>query len=727
MTAVFVSYSHDSAEHSHRVLQFVEALRGHGIEATIDADVVRPAHGWPHWCEEQLRPEKSDFVLLICTPVYCDRVENKVAFDVGRGAFWEGSIIYDYVYEEKGNQRFIPLLLDGATKTCIPRPIRNHTHYAIEHYDFTDRGYRKLYRELTKQNPKRKPTGEVVELDATYPGAAVSRLRAGPSPLVAHDAEPAKSHENVAERLRRKRWTFLTLLALLFIAIVVFLLPSWRRPRPPAAVAPVRTLAVLPFKPLVVSKRDEALEMGMAETLIAKIGTIDGVTVCPLSAVRRYRGVEQDPRLAGRALKVDAVLDGSIQENGKQIRVIVRLLRVEDGRQLWSRTYDILSSTIISLHDRISSAVLDELSVELTEDQQTRLHRRDTQDPEAYRQYLLGRHYSDRADPDRYQTAIKYFQRAIALDPGYALAYAGLADVHATLPICCDHPSEPSSVAANDAANKAISIDPRLAAAHVTLGWQKFFLEWDWLRAEDEFRHALQLDPSNADAHRMYAHLLSNTGRHNEALRQVEAALHIDPLSLMNNTMRAQFLLQANRIDAAIAADKEALEINPGFWLAHMLLGNAFVRKAMYVEALAEYRVSYDPSTGATEPRARTAHLLAITGREQEAREILLELTAMSKRRYVPHYNLAMIHAGLGERAEAVHELRRACTERDVRLVFIGVEPLWNVLHDEPGWAEVERCVNLPPVVELRINPLTDRLPTASGKSLARAFAAGAR
>jgi len=695
MTTVFVSYSHDSAEHNHRVLQFAEALRSHGIEASIDVDVVRPARGWPHWCEEQLRPENADFVLLICTTVYCDRVENKVTFDEGRGAFWEGSIIYDYVYEEKGSQRFIPLLLDGATKSCIPRPMRNHTHYVIDHYDFTDRGYRGLYRELTKQNPRRKPAGQVVQLRPTSPGVAWPEVPADPSPPV------AKSHENAAERPRRKRWTLPVLLALLFIAVVAaFRFRSSREPPKSAPAVPIRTLAILPFKPLVASQRDEALEMGMADTLIAKISTIDGLTVRPLAAVRRYGSVEQDPLAAGRALDVDAVLDGSIHDSATQISVTVRLLRVADGRQLWSGRFDTPSSSVFSLHDRISSAIAGELSLKLTEEQRTRLRQRDTHNPEAYRAYLLGRFYSDRADRDRYLKAIEYFQRAIALDSRYALAYTGLAYVHASLPICCDDPAGPSSAAVRDAVNKALAIDPGLAQAHAILGREAFLFEWDWTRAEDELRRSLQLDASNAEAHRAYGHLLSNTGRHSEALREIDEALRLDPLSLMNNTMRGMFLLQGGEVDPAITAEKRVLEIEPDFWVARMVLGNAYVRKAMVVEALTEFRLAYAHSAGATEPRARTAHLLAITGRKQEARKILSELTAMSKGRYVPPYNLAMIHAGLGEHAEAVRELQRACAERDVRLIFISVEPLWNVLHGEPGWAEVERCVDLPPIVE---------------------------
>jgi serine/threonine-protein kinase len=702
MTTVFVSYSHDSAAHNRRVLQLAEALRRDGIDASIDVDFVRPPHGWPHWCEEQLRPEKADFVLLICTPGYRDRVENRVAFDEGRGAFWEGSMIYDYVYDAKGNRRFIPLLLDGATESCIPRPLRNHTHYAIRRYDIDDRGYRKLYRELTQQNRKRKPTGDVVALEDTIESLLPQRL---PAPTDGGSNEPAESHKNLAELLRRNRRTVSMMGALLAVTAGWFFVRSCHHDKPmPAAVAPILTLAVLPFKPLLASKRNEALEMGMADTLIERISTIDSLSVRPLTAVRRYGGMEQDPVAAGRALDVDAVLDGSILDNGSQIRVIVRMLRVVDGSQLASGRFDTPSTTVFALLDRISSFVVEVVRREVTEEQRARLHRRDTHDPEAYREYLLGSLYSDRADRERYLKAIEHFERAIALDPGYARAYARLAFVQGALPICCDYPAGPSSAASKDAANKAAAIDPQLSLPHLVLGREAFFYDWDWRRAEEELLHALQLEPANAELHRTYAHFLLNTGRQSEALRQADDALQLDPVSLMNNTLRAQFLLQSGDVEAAIEADRRALEIDPAFWVARMLLGNAYLRKAKYVEALEEYRVAYAHSAGATEPRARAAYLLARTGRKREARKILIELTALSRVRYVPPYNLALVDAGLGEHAEALRELRRACVERDVRLIFIRVDSAWDVLRSEPGWPEVERCIKLPPVVDSQIN-----------------------
>ena len=169
---VFVSYSHDSREHCQRVLQLANALRSHGVDAELDSYHVRPPEGWPQWCEKQLRPENADFALMICTEAYCGRVEKRVQADEGRGVFWEGSIIYEYIYDAKGNTRFIPVLLPDSSTDCIPRPIRNHTRYRIERFDLTDDGYQALYRELTRQPAVTKPViGQVVPL-APHPSVA---------------------------------------------------------------------------------------------------------------------------------------------------------------------------------------------------------------------------------------------------------------------------------------------------------------------------------------------------------------------------------------------------------------------------------------------------------------------------------------------------------------------------------------------------------------------------
>src|SRR5687768_13812585 len=177
MTKVFISYSHDSAEHSERVLRFADALRRHGVDAEIDRYQQRPPQGWTAWCEEQLRPEVSSHVLMICTPTYHNRVQNQAPADEGRGVWWEGRIIHNYVYGEKGNERFIPVLLDGATQEDIPIPIRNDGHYRISRFDLSDPGYEALYRDLTAQPyVTKRVLGEIVPLPARQPVTTLQPL-----------------------------------------------------------------------------------------------------------------------------------------------------------------------------------------------------------------------------------------------------------------------------------------------------------------------------------------------------------------------------------------------------------------------------------------------------------------------------------------------------------------------------------------------------------------------
>lgn len=519
--------------------------------------------------------------------------------------------------------------------------------------------------------------------------AATINEQRGTTPLAITEVEP--------RRFLRSRPALIGILAAaLVVSIATFVVQVPREKPAPAPPATIRSLAVLPFKPIVASERDEALELGMADTLIAKISSVRGVTVRPLSSVRRYGGLEQDPLAVGRKLGVDAVLDGSIHNATNNVRVTVRLLRVADGRQLWTGQFDSEFANIFSLHDAISAKLVDELSIKLTEEERNRLSKPETRNPEAYRAYLLGDLYVSRLNRDSMLKGIDFFQRAIALDPEYARAYASLAATHSTFILVADSLPESSAAAAKAAATRAIALDPEMASAHAVLGCEKFVYEWDWKGAEEEFRRAIALEPSHSGTRLTYALLLSNTGRHAEALRQADEALRLDPVSAMGNTQRGDFLRAAGRVDAAIAAQKHTLEIAPDFWVADIHLGKAYEDKGMVAEAVDAYRAAYEHSGRTSEPLARAGHLLGKTGRKTEARKILSELIARSKKGYVPPCNIAMVYTGLGEKAEAVRWLRRACADRDGNLVYMKVEPVWKALQDEPGFADIERCVNLP-------------------------------
>ncbi|MEJ7713595.1 MAG: tetratricopeptide repeat protein [Pyrinomonadaceae bacterium] len=440
---------------------------------------------------------------------------------------------------------------------------------------------------------------------------------------------------------------------------------------------------MLPFKPLVPESRDEALELGMADTLVNRLSNIREMVVSPISSVRRYGGLEQDPLAAGRELGVEAVLDGTIQRWGDRIRVTTRLLSVSDTKTLWVGQFDVNFTDIFEVQDSISKRVADELALRLTGEERELLSRRYTANVEAYELYLKGRFFWNQLRVESIMKAIGFFEEAIRKDPNYALAYAGLTDCYSRLPITSDVPSEEALPKAKAAALRALEIDGRLAEAHTALGWIKFFYDWDWEGSEIEHRRALEISPNHSGAHMGYGTLLSCLGRHEEALGEMDRALRLDPLSLIAGALKEQSLFLAQRYPQAIDQLHRTLELNPNFWVAQLQLGRSYERVGRYEEALEALRRARE-SGGTTEALSLSGYTYAVSGRREEAERTLRELRAISEQRYVPPYNVALVHYGLGNSDETLRWLERACEERDVHMVLLGVDPKWDALRDKP-------------------------------------------
>ena len=408
----------------------------------------------------------------------------------------------------------------------------------------------------------------------------------GPVPERNPSAAAASSLPKQATRgfsVRLGRFVLAGLLAGLLTAGAVYFLRSRNRA---SAHPTVESIAVLPFKPLVPESRDEALELGMADTLITKLSNGTKIIVRPISSVRRYGGVEQDPLAAGRELVVDAVLDGTIQRWGDRIRVTARLVRVSDNRTLWAGQFDRGFGDIFDVQDSISERAAAELVPILTGEEKEQLARRYTADTEAYELYLKGRFFWYKRTPQATAKAAEYFQRALERDPRYALAYAGIADCYRTLPIMSDAPSRESFPKAKQAALKALEIDNNLAEAHSALGYVEYFFEWDWAAAEKEFQRAIEINPNYPLAHLGYAHLLSTLGRHEDALAEIDRAIKLDPLSPFVGTIKGQILFHARRYSEAIEEVNKALEIEPNFWIGQIVLCRSYERLAHYEQAL---------------------------------------------------------------------------------------------------------------------------------------------
>jgi DNA-binding winged helix-turn-helix (wHTH) protein/TolB-like protein/Tfp pilus assembly protein PilF len=452
-----------------------------------------------------------------------------------------------------------------------------------------------------------------------------------------------------------------------------------------------RSIAVLPFKPLVTAKSDESLEMGMADTLISKLAQIDGLVVRPLTAVRRFNTVDHDSIEAGRMLGVDAVLDGGIQLDNDRVRISARLLRVADSRQLWSGQFDERLTDLFTVQDSISERVASALQVHLAHGSS----RRQTNNAEAYQLYARGRYHSFKLTPQETTRGLEYFQKAIEIDPGYALAYAGASDAYRSLALSAEYPPKETLEKSITAAKKAIELDDRLPEGHVTLGIATFWYARDWQTTETELRTALELDPNSAIGHIYYAHFLSNMGRHAEAVEEAGKARAIDPVSPFVSALEGLFLMQAGRPDEAIAQYTKASEIDPNFWMPHMFAARAFIDKKMFHEAEISAHRATELAPAQSISMGYESYAAAKLGNREKARTLLEELLQRSAQKYVPPYHVAIAYMGMGDRENTLTWLERGVAEHDTKVVFLKVERVWDEIRSESRFIKLIERMNL--------------------------------
>jgi len=456
-----------------------------------------------------------------------------------------------------------------------------------------------------------------------------------------------------------------------------------------SVVAPIKTIAVLPFKSLGAENRNEALELGMADTLISKLGG-EEIIVRPLGSVSRYARLEQNSLTAGRELDVETVLDGTIQTADNRIRISTRLFRVSDGKQLWTGQFDEKFTDIFAVQDSISERVTAALKIRLGGN----VKKRYTENVEAYQFYMKGRFHLLKAIKSDTEKSISYFVQAIEADPNYALAYAGLADAYRGQVVGGEMPSAEFMPKARAVANKAIELDETLAEAYANLGHVMFYYDRNWNAAENQYKRALELNPNSVDGLQFYALLLSSAGRHAEALAKIKRARELDPLNLRVNALEGMFLLHAGQTDEAIARLEKTLELDSNFRLANLFVARTYTEKGMFAEAVAATRKARELSAVSTEPIAYGAYPLAKSGKVTEARAALDEMLKLSTTRYVPPYNFALVYNALGESEKALDYLEKGFAEKDVRMVFLKVEPKWNNLRDEPRFMDLMRRMN---------------------------------
>ncbi|MGB7926182.1 MAG: tetratricopeptide repeat protein [Pyrinomonadaceae bacterium] len=461
------------------------------------------------------------------------------------------------------------------------------------------------------------------------------------------------------------------------------------------SVEAVASIAVLPFKTLTENGHEPFLGPGLADALITKLSSIATISVRPTTAVLKYAGGERDPLAAGEELGVDTVLDGHVQRLDERIRVTVQLVRLRDGKTLWAEKFDEKYTDVFAVQDSISEQVTRALMLKLTAEEQELLAKRYTENTEAFQVYIKGRYFWNKRTVEGLNKGIEYAQQAISIDPTYAMAYVGLADCYNLLAGHGGLAPKETFPMAKTAAMRALEIDPRLAQAYVSLGFVSYRFDWDWPRAEQDFKRAIELSPSYATAHHWYGESLVVTGRFEESIAALRRAQELDSLSLPINTDLAQSLFFARRFDESVEQLRKTFELDPNFVRACVIAGSVYGQMGRHEESIAVLQRAVELSERNPLALSGLGHALALSGQSDEARRILIDLKELARQRYVSAYNIAIVHAGLGEKEAALDWLVKAYHNRDVWLVWLKVNPRFDTLRAEPRFADLMRRIGL--------------------------------
>jgi serine/threonine protein kinase/tetratricopeptide (TPR) repeat protein len=468
--------------------------------------------------------------------------------------------------------------------------------------------------------------------------------------------------------------------------------------KPAEASQAIEAVAVLPFENVGGDPEAEHLSDGIAESIIKSLYEVRSLKVRPFSSVSRYkgRGKDLDLQEVGRQLKVQAVVTGKLTQRKDGLWLSVELVDVRDPHGIWSEQYDPRRTPIQRMPAEVAKQLSLQLGLQLTANEQKRLTKQYTDDPEAYQLYLKGRYFMEKRTEESFKKGIEYFKQAIKKDREYALAYAGLADCYSGLAVYGLVPPKEVMPDAKEAALKALEMDETLAEAHTALAVVSQRFDWNWSEAERSFKRAIELNPGYARAHLLYAFFLGDRRRFDEARAESGRAQELDPVSPMAGATVGWALYFARRYDQAIDQFKKTLEADPQFWVAHDYLARVYFQKGMYGEAIEEFQKAKTLSPGTPVIVAELGYTHAVSGKKREAQMALDELKELSRRgRYVPMFVFALLYSGLGDKDRAFEWLEKAYEERSPVFEYLEVEPFYDGLRSDPRVLELLRRLGL--------------------------------
>lgn len=612
------------------------------------------------------------------------------------------SVLRKVLGEDPGEQQFIETVPKRGYR--FKAQVREHVDDGRGGADLLPGGFDKAADRITSGKDAGVPSGaelvfeqgsvsQTVEIYREYatnePGAVAASpdLPAIALPMAASSTPLWKS---------KRAGAFIAIAVVGLIAALWFLNANRNRP---IDKLKIKSIAVLPFKRLDTADDSERLGMGMTDTLITRLSNIRELTIRPTRDVMRYENAGEDIADAGKALGVDAILDGSIQRGGDRLRVTVRLIHTATKSQIWAGQFDEKLTDLFTMQDAMSAQVAKSLSLNLTDLEQQRINKKYTEDVEAYQAYLKGRYFLNKQTREDLQRTIEHFEEAIRLSPNYALAYAGLADVYANRAYRSSTPPsrEHNYELAKTAALKAIEIDGDLAEAHASLGFILRSSDWDWIESERSLKRAIELNPNYPTAHHFYAILLATLGRMDEAVSEITTAQRLDPLSLLINADMAEIYIFARRPEQAIEVIKKALEMDHQFVRLHRMLMWAYLEAGLLDDAIRE--IQSTPEQDARDsifPMSILSCAYANAGQLREAWQVAERLLVLADQ-----YSPALVQAAatcswLGDNDHAFALIERALAVKNDRLLWLKVDPRFDNLRKDDRYPGLLRRMNLP-------------------------------
>ncbi len=668
--AIFLSYSSQDADDAQRI---TDALRVAGLEVWFDQSELRGGDAW----DAAIRKQIKECALFV--PVISANTDAR-----SEGYFrLEWKLAVDRSHLMADDQTFLlPVVIDDTLEPTARVP---------------DKFRERQWSRLKDDDAIAAFAEQVKHLLLVGKNLPAGRDPAQAPALPVHEKSSSRAEANGARapHFRAPRAIRTRLIGALLGVLLLAGAGLWAFVR--SGINPhIESIAVLPFINASGNEDVEYLSDGMTETLIGSLSQLPKLNVKARSSVFRYKGKEFDLAKIARELKVQAILTGRIVQRGDDLTLSLELVNTQTENAVWSEKYNRKLAELVTLQSEIARDVSSKLKIRLSGADNEKLAKTYTTNPAAYQLYLKGNYHTSKYSNDGFRKGIEYFRQAIAADPGFALPYSGLAFNYINSEDWFMAPNE-AAPKAREAARKALAIDDALGEAHLSLAIIAFWYEWDWAAAEREFKRTIELNPNDPRVYLFYSWYLAAMKRQEQAIASAKHGQFLDPVSAETNFSVGAVLVFARQSDRAIEQLRSAIDLDPGFWYSHYFLGLAFIQKGRLAEALVTFQRALELEKDNAENWANLGYAYALLGRKGEALQIIDYLKKRSAEAYVAPYNLAVIHAGLGDKDQSFAWLDRAYQERSSMLaIYLGMDVRFDGMRNDPRFNALVRRVGLP-------------------------------